>query len=407
MFSIKHFISGFGLSLFAISIIADKSNTPSTQITQEAQSIPHIYLYKSAFQNMEHPKINTSVQKIASLNNNIQITAQNAEEHQIFTINNDSIIPIDFNETLENNQKTLITLTDTQEITASLPIKDTSAVKTHTYPKNNIELKNNKLNMSLSEDRIIDDSISYKVAERIKDSVLFPLSKEILNDENLTPTFIKNSKKTNKTKQPTAPKKEIEKVEKKQEKPLLTSKPTNDTEAPSKTTTNKPEKKENFLSSISSIFSPKEETINVQKNTPKYSSQNETPTATQKPQTLDNTKNKQISSLYEAIKETQHIEKLKNIQPTELNLHFTPDVAEISGKTLKWLKSFKEQAQKNNKKIQLILSDHSTRDIQVKRFNLLHDLLTNSNTKPIAIDVWLADIDADAFIIRLTNINQE
>ena len=41
-----------------------------------------------------------------------------------------------------------------------------------------------------------DQEISYKVAEKIKQSIIFPIPDEILNDENLTPTFIKGNRKT-------------------------------------------------------------------------------------------------------------------------------------------------------------------------------------------------------------------
>ena len=403
MFSFKHFISGFVLSLFAIHLMADNSTRTNTQ---EASNIPHIYLYKNNTQNITSPVIKKNVQKVASISNDYQINKLSQEESEMLGININSMIPIDFNETVKNNKKTLITSIDEQETTASLPSETSPWEIAQTNKNNQIQKQtlDSKINVSLSEEKIIDDSISYKVAERIKDSVLFPLSKEILNDENLTPTFIKNSKKKD-TPKPTVTTKE-NKTEKKIEKTATTNKDNNPATNTTQAELIKPEKKENFLSSISSIFSPKEDNKNTTKNTPKYSSQT-SETATTSIQTTNKDKTRQISSLYEAIKETQHIEKIKNIQPTELNLRFTPNMAEISGNTLKWLKTFRELAQKNNKKIDIILSDVSTRELQVKRFNLLHDLLTTSNTKPIAIDVWLTDIDVDTFIIRITNIAQE
>ena len=236
-----------------------------------------------------------------------------------------------------------------------------------------------------------NEETSYKVAEKIKSSLLFPIPSEILNDENLVPTFIKKTKQTSTSapKQPPL------------QKAVLPATPTSDNlkivpKAPSQTA-EKDNSSKGLLNSISSWFSSDGSAKSEApvKSTPSYSSQGKTP----QPQTRPSSNNEFVN-FYKTLQETSAAHKNNAIIPSELKLSFQPERAEISGQTLRWLKAFSEAAQNEDTYLQVRLDASASTELQKKRLNLLYTIFMNNGVDFKKIDTVFSLTEPNAFIIR-------
>lgn len=136
------------------------------------------------------------------------------EDDEILSVNIDGSIPIEFENTDKQNLNAEIAQSEDENKVAMLPtstlsdsedfIPDTPWVvakgSKHIKNKKLLEKYQDQQPQDLFTDNFKqaaneDQEISYKVAEKIKQSIIFPIPDEILNDENLTPTFIKGSRK--------------------------------------------------------------------------------------------------------------------------------------------------------------------------------------------------------------------
>ena len=384
-----------------------------TSNTQKNEEKPYtsakIELYKKNAPAVTYLTASNTIKKNTIFKTPTAFSQETADE-EILSINIDNEIPIDFNNTLSDNKKALITTNINNNLSASLPSEIRSNATQDITTTNNetinsddvLELVNsNKHKLSLPGDDIIDNQASFMVAERIKESVLFPISEEILNDENLTPTFI-NTKNKNKSKTKENKKTNIIKKE-------TTSQITKTTQ----TATHQDNQKKNsnsLLDNLSSLFQKKEETTSdtqkSKKVAPTYSNNTTQQTNLNKTQ-KNSPRNQQIGSFYEALKETKHNHEVKNIIPKELSLHFSPNKAEITGKTLKWIKALSNETIKNNKRLEITLANTTDTPLQEKRLNLLYSILTSTDIDVSKIDISTANIDEDTFIIMIKNNNQE
>lgn len=137
------------------------------------------------------------------------------EDDEILSVNIDGSIPIEFENTDKQNLNAEIAQSEDENKVAMLPtstlsdsedfIPDTPWVvakgSKHIKNKKLLEKYQDQQPQDLFTDNFKqaaneDQEISYKVAEKIKQSIIFPIPDEILNDENLTPTFIKGNRKT-------------------------------------------------------------------------------------------------------------------------------------------------------------------------------------------------------------------
>lgn len=219
-------------------------------------------------------------------------------------------------------------------------------------------------------------------------NLLIPIPEEILNDENLTPQLVSSDK-------PDDIKKEIEverklKEEVRPEKPLIVKKEEKSEPQPIepvKHQTPQEQKKGNILSSLSSIFSS---SSNV-----KESKQN-----------IDD--DDFISSIKKKFKGSRSRGK---IMPTEMRLSFQPNRAEISGQTLRWIQAFAGKAADDPAmSIEIRIDGTSGMELQQKRLNLLHNILTNKGVEYSKINTVFTNREPNSFIIRTVtrnNINTE
>lgn len=408
MSGIKNFVLGFGFSLASMSIAGQFFNTNTQDYKQSlpAQKV-QIELFKTAearttllgFQStqlVDKKTITTSSYDIANLSIPTSISQEGSDDDEILSINIDNIIPIELEDISTEDSNTQILNTDeSNNLVAMLPNnKITHEEETSpwivTKGSNFIDNKNlieaNSLKEDLLPNRIsqsANDSefVSYKVAEKIKQSILFPIPDEILNDENLTPTFIKKkATNTNKEKYTTQEKQTKKASTESNNKGILTN----------ITSWLKDTKKEESTKKAPS-YSSAEKRLETQKtkSTEKASQNNK------------ERENSNFVSFYQTLQDTTKEFEKEKITPSELKLSFRPDRAEISGQTLRWIKAFSEKAKEDNTFLQIRIDANAPIELQKKRLNLLYSIFMNNGVDLDKIDTIFSLTEQNTFIIRI------
>lgn len=241
---------------------------------------------------------------------------------------------------------------------------------------------------ALNREPLDTTNADLQLASGTVQNLLIPIPEEILNDENLTPQLVSSDK-------PDDIKKEIEverklKEEVRPEKPLIEKKEEKSEPQPIepvKQQTPQEQKKGNILSSLSSIFSSSSNVKESKQNTDD-----------------DNL----ISSIKKKFKGSRSRGK---IMPTEMRLSFQPNRAEISGQTLRWIQAFAGKAADDPAmSIEIRIDGTSGMELQQKRLNLLHNILTNKGVEYSKINTVFTNREPNSFIIRTitrNNINTE
>lgn len=241
---------------------------------------------------------------------------------------------------------------------------------------------------ALNREPLDTTTADLQLASGTVQNLLIPIPEEILNDENLTPQLVSSDK-------PDDIKKEIEverklKEEVRPEKPLIVKKEEKSEPQPIepvKHQTPQEQKKGNILSSLSSIFSSSSNAKESKQNTDDDDF---------------------ISSIKKKFKGSRSRGK---IMPTEMRLSFQPNRAEISGQTLRWIQAFAGKAADDPAmSIEIRIDGTSGMELQQKRLNLLHNILTNKGVEYSKINTVFTNREPNSFIIRTitrNNINTE
>ena len=231
-----------------------------------------------------------------------------------------------------------------------------------------------------------------KVASETVKNLLIPIPEDILNDENLTPQLVSSKK-------PDDIRKEIEVEEKLKETvrtdPLFPAKKdgakvktaeadgsgSSSSENDGQSPLEEKDKKKNILNSLSSIFSS---STNVKEKSAKSREEG----------IFDNLRRKIAGR-----------NKVK-IMPTEMRLSFQPNRAEISGQTLRWIQAFAARAaEEDGMMIEIRIDGTSAMELQQKRLNLLHNILTNKGVEYSKINTVFTQREPNSFIIRTVRLN--
>ena len=417
MNNMKGFILGFSLSILSISLY-----NPHTNLENKKEISFNNYkidLFKEA-KATATPSFDLATIKKETLftDNTLKETstytdnkdfiiayeedANGIEDEEILSINTDDIIPIEINNNHIKNAQ--VNTESTNEKVAMLPDEtpyfdetiETSEESPWIVAKGNKHIDNkmlleNNLNVSSAiapSETFIKEDLSFEVAKKIKQNIIFPIPDEILNDEDLTPTFIntnnanKNQKKPNKEKQPKLIEKKTVEIQNQQPK----------------------DNQNTIINNISSWFNKsetkEEETQKRTKTTPPIYSTQETKSTTK------TTKPQDFGEFYEALQKTKQIHSQKKITPSELKLSFNPERAEISGQTLRWLKAFSEKTNEESCFIQVILDATTSTELQRKRLNLLYTIFINNNVDLNKVDTVFTNIEPNTFIIRTITLSK-
>ena len=96
------------------------------------------------------------------------------------------------------------------------------------------------------------------------------------------------------------------------------------------------------------------------------------------------------------------------ILPSEIRLSFQPDRAEISGKTLDWLKAFAQKAIENDDvALEIRIDGSSSYALQQKRLNLLYNILTNLGLEYNKVNTVFTHRGANTFILRVVKAGED
>ena len=417
MNNMKGFILGFSLSILGVCLYSPQSNLESKK--QTPLNNYKIDLFKEAkattntsfdLANIKKETIfssNTTEENTTPSNDEELIIAYNEdtngiEDEEILSINTDDIIPIEINNSHIKNAQ--INSESTDEKVAMLPeetpyfdeIVESSKESPWVIAKGSKHIDNkmlleNNINVSSAitpNETIIKEDLSFEVAKKIKQNIIFPIPDEILNDEDLTPTFINTDNTNKKTKE-----------QNKEKQPKLIEKKIVETE-----NTQPKDNQNTIINNISSWFNKgeakEEEKQKRTKTTPPIYSTQETKN------TNTTTKPQDFGEFYEALQKTKQIHSQKRITPSELKLSFNPERAEISGQTLRWLKAFSEKTNEESSFIQVILDATTSTELQRKRLNLLYTIFINNNVDLNKVDTVFTNIEPNTFIIRTVTLSK-
>lgn len=219
-------------------------------------------------------------------------------------------------------------------------------------------ISDSEVDKMLNMPKAAEEGEEVQVTEMVK-NILIPIPEDIMNDKNLTPQLVSPKKNKNAAEEDDAA-----------------------TESE-----NTEEKKEGILKSIASIFSSKNS------DEADKSAADESDNAPKKKGLFSAFDRKEKSSF-------------KKILPAEMKLSFQPGRAEISGQTLRWIEAFANKAIEDDSVIlQIRIDQTSSFELQQKRLNLLHNILTNKGVGYHKIDTVLTSREPNSFIIRTLKIN--
>lgn len=221
------------------------------------------------------------------------------------------------------------------------------------YQKENSEIKNalNPQPQSGSEVKIASETVK---------NLLIPIPEDILNNENLTPQLSYSPKG-----KPEPEEKQLTEVKPAEAEP-----------------DNEESKKNKLLSSLNSIFAsgPKSKEAKPAAEAPNI-----------------------LSEIRKKLKKPSAVGK---IMPTEMRLSFQPNRAEISGQTLRWIQAFAARAADDqNMTIEIRIDGTAAMDLQQKRLNLLHNILTDKGVEYSKINTVFTQREPNSFIIKTITHN--
>lgn len=237
-------------------------------------------------------------------------------------------------------------------------------------PKNNHVLEED-FYKGLNESEIVDilnrpeamadEDNQVQTAEMVK-NILIPIPEDILNDKNLTPQLV-------------SPKKSLDRKN----------------PQPEEETVAEEEKSGGLFKSLASMFSSSDS-----RESDDVTSDEE---ATEKPK-----KTKKRKGLFSAFGSDKTPTK---ILPAEMRLSFQPGRAEISGTTLRWIQAFANKVIEDpNVILEVRIDRTSSFELQQKRLNLLHNILTNKGVDYEKINTVFTSREPNSFIIRTLRINE-
>ena len=218
-----------------------------------------------------------------------------------------------------------------------------------------------------------------QVAAETVQNLLIPIPEEIMNEENIVPQLEsgKNSEKKN-TPAPVSSKQSLTEQFKPEQKVAEDVKPSQEASTFSS--------QENILTSLGAIFGEEDKSVN------KYT-KDDTPSV--------------WSNVKEKIRRNKKSSKGR-IMPTEMRLSFQPNRAEISGQTLRWIQAFaKRTAEDKNTAIEIRIDGTSSMELQQKRLNLLHNILTNKGVSYGKINTVFTNREPNSFIIRTVTLGND
>ncbi len=265
---------------------------------------------------------------------------------------------------------------------------DNTTVLEQDFYKNGEKLD---LSADISDPKSIlaDDKSGAKVAGEVVNNILIPIPEDILNDKNLMPDLVSDPKNKPledelKLKEATLSKQTEE--ENISEIPFIVSEE-------NKSKEEKESSGKSLFSSLTSLFSSSD------------SSEDMNAGKVQNDESGVEESSAQKSSAFDFLAKNR---KKMKILPSEIRLSFQPDRAEISGKTLDWLKAFAQKAIENDDvALEIRIDGSSSYALQQKRLNLLYNILTNLGLGYAKVHTVFTAREPNSFILRAVKTSED
>lgn len=314
---------------------------------------------------------------------------------------------------IANSPKIMPTANDrpSWEQMSGKPIRDDSpwvVAQGHKNAKNTMAGKNASLKKDDEEIKKILDGGSFnggnfknpdnevEMASETVKNILIPIPEDILNDENLTPKLVsskneKEVKKEEEIEKKIGKEKKFENAKSEDKRLLIPSKPQSlQSEAIETPKAEVPKNdKSGILNSLSSIFSGP---TNINKLSEAQTKENDGGSG---------------GGFLSGLKKKLTPQPLSGkILPTEIRLSFQPGRAEISGQTLRWIQAFATKIKEDESgALEVRIDGTSAIELQQKRLNLLHNILTSRGVESSKINTVFTQREPNSFIIRTIKIN--
>ena len=270
------------------------------------------------------------------------------------------------------------------------------AAKGTKFPDNNTildqEFYKNGEKLDLSSDisdpksLLADNKNSVKVAGEVVNNILIPIPEDILNNKNLMPDLVSDPK--NKPLEDELKLKEAASTsnENISEIPFIASKEDSENSETK-------QKSKGILDSLTSLFSSSEGTDDD---------------TSEQEKNIEEEQNVEFADKPSSFKFLAKNSKKMKILPSEIRLSFQPDRAEISGKTLDWLKAFAQKAIENDDvALEIRIDGSSSYALQQKRLNLLYNILTNLGLGYAKVHTVFTAREPNSFILRAVKTSED
>ena len=225
-----------------------------------------------------------------------------------------------------------------------------------------------------------------KVAGEVLDNIIIPIPQDILDDKNLMPNLVSDPK-NKKLEDELLAKERGQISDDIEDIPFIA-------DEKKSITSSEPSSKEekSIFKSIASFFSSDENNKNDINNHDDFYDTN-------------SQENSQIDSSSPASQKKQRKNK---ILPSEMRLAFQPEKAEISGKTLDWVRAFGQKALENDDVVLEIRIDGTASiALQQKRLNLLYNILTNLGLGYDKVNTVFTSRAPNTFILRVVKASED
>lgn len=246
----------------------------------------------------------------------------------------------------------------------------------------------NVLNAPLLQEKKNDTKLAYQMIQNI----LIPIPEDVMNDMDMTPHLSEtpNGSSDDDEENPQL----SENSEELSEKPKNQNKPVAEL--------NDDEKESGLFKRISSWFG-----TNKKPGPLSGSGEKIAQSVSEKAiKTAGNIKGKVFSALG-SIEDYKHTEA-PSIMPAELRLSFQPNRAEISGRTLRWIYAFADNARDNDGVyVEVRIDGTSSYALQQKRLNLLSSIFSARGVDYRKINTIFTSREPNSFIIRNIHFNNK
>ena len=264
--------------------------------------------------------------------------------------------------------------------------KNQAVVEEFSKTEDTTESKENKevqkvLNSPILQEKKNDTKLAYQMIQNI----LIPIPEDILNDADSTPQLSQT------------PEGKSETSEENQVLLKLETKKTDETKD-----LNEDEKQSGLFKRISSWFGSNRQPGSLSGSGEELAKS----VGNKAKEKAGEIKDKVISTLGN-ITDYNHKEA-PSIMPAELRLSFQPNRAEISGKTLKWIYAFADNARDNdNVYVEVRIDGTSSYALQQKRLNLLSSIFSARGVDYRKINIIFTSREPNSFIIRNIHFNNK